>query len=67
MLGINFKNDSWRNFYKKSKAIKDQSEQNLINQGTLDYIHRLQIQIDDLTARVRDLEERDRKKRFGDI
>ena len=67
MLGINFKNDSWRNFYKKSNVIKDQGEQNLINQGTLDYIHRLQIQIDDLTARVRELEERDRKKRFGDI
>ena len=67
MLGINFKNDSWRNFYKKSKVIKDQSEQNLINQGTLDYIHRLQIQIDDLNTRVRELEERDRKKRFGDI
>ena len=65
MIGINFKNDSWRNIYKKGKSVKDQKEQNQINQAVFDYIQILQVQIDDLTVRIRELEERDAKKRFG--
>ena len=67
MFGINFKDDSWRNINKKAKSVKDQNEQNAINQAAFDYIRVLQMQIDDIGVRLRELEERDKKKRFGNI
>ena len=65
MIGINFKNDSWLKVNKKARDVKDQKEQNQINQAAFDYIRILQLQIDDLTARLRALEEKDNKNRFG--
>ena len=67
MIGINFKNDSWRNLYKKARAAKDQKEQAQINQAVFDYIQCLQLQIDELSFKVRELEEKETRKKYGRI
>lgn len=61
---INFKNDSWRNLYKKAKNVKDAKEQLQINQAIFDYIQALQLQVTEQKNEIRELQEVLRKEKL---